>query len=103
MQKHNTYDDLFPFIEESVETNLYTSKWFTVWLTTAMLQVRGEYRCIFFVKDSKFRKIWVGNLRRDCFAVIDISKLCAKHFTPDQFKIHPALAFKKKTEKIGGR
>lgn len=43
-----------------------------------------------FPKDPKFRTIWVRNLRRDGFAVTDYSKLCAKHITPDQFKIHPA-------------
>lgn len=34
------------------------------------------------------------DIYRDGFAVTDYSKLCAKHFTPDQFKIHPALAKK---------
>lgn len=47
-----------------------------------------------FPKDPKFRRIWIRNLRRDGFKVTDYSKLCAKHFTPDQFTTHPALAKK---------
>ncbi|XP_062591606.1 THAP domain-containing protein 10-like [Saccostrea cucullata] len=47
-----------------------------------------------FPKDPKFRQIWIRNLRRDRFTVTEFSKLCSKHFTADQFKIHPALAKK---------
>ena len=47
-----------------------------------------------FPKDPKFRKIWVRNLRRDGFKVTEFSKVCANHFTADQFKTHPALAKK---------
>lgn len=49
-----------------------------------------------FTKDPKFRRIWTRNLRREGFKVTDYSKLCAKHFTLDQFTTNPALAKKKK-------
>lgn len=52
------------------------------------------YPCTYFIKDPKFRRIWTRNLRRDGFKVTDYSKLCAKHFTPDQFTTLPALAKK---------
>lgn len=47
-----------------------------------------------FPKNPKFRRIWIRNLRRDGFKVTEYSRLCAKHFTPDQFTTHPALAKK---------
>lgn len=44
-----------------------------------------------FPKDPKIRRIWIRNLRRNGFKVTEYSKLCARHFTPDQFTTHPAL------------
>lgn len=44
-----------------------------------------------FPKDPKIRRIWIRNLRRDGFKVTEYSKLCARHFTPDQFTTHHAL------------
>uniref|UniRef100_K1Q751 THAP domain-containing protein 4 n=1 Tax=Magallana gigas TaxID=29159 RepID=K1Q751_MAGGI len=47
-----------------------------------------------FPKDPKFRRIWVHNLRRDGFVATKTSRLCARHFTDDQFSIHPSVAKK---------
>ena len=45
-----------------------------------------------YPKDAKFRK--VRNLPRDGFKVREFSKVCANHFTADEFKTHLALAKK---------
>ncbi|XP_062586521.1 THAP domain-containing protein 2-like [Saccostrea cucullata] len=53
-----------------------------------------------FPKDTKYRRIRVQNLRRDGFIVSDTSRLCAKHFTDDQFSIHQSVAKKCGYKKI---
>ena len=53
-----------------------------------------------FPKDPTFRKIWVRNLRRDGFKVTEFSKVCANHFTADQFKTHPAQAKKLRPDAV---
>jgi hypothetical protein len=53
-----------------------------------------------FPRDVKFRKIWVRNLRRDGFVPTATSRLCGKHFTDDQFSVHPSVAKKCGYKKI---
>lgn len=53
-----------------------------------------------FPRDPKFRKIWMKNIRRDGFVATNTTRLCAKHFTSDQFIIHPSVAKKCGYKKI---
>ncbi|KAJ8319804.1 hypothetical protein KUTeg_001391 [Tegillarca granosa] len=45
-----------------------------------------------FPKDSERRELWIGNINRENFEPAPHSRLCALHFTPDQFVINPELA-----------
>lgn len=54
-------------------------------------------------KRSEVQENLDTKLRRNGFKVTDYSKLCAKHFTPDQFTTLPALAKKCGYKKLDHR
>ncbi|KAL3890116.1 hypothetical protein ACJMK2_002409 [Sinanodonta woodiana] len=45
-----------------------------------------------FPKDEKRRKVWISRIKRKDFRLSKTSRLCAKHFTNDQFVVDPLLA-----------
>ena len=45
-----------------------------------------------FPKDEKRRKAWTAKVKRKDFVPSSTSRLCAKHFTNDQFVVDPILA-----------
>ncbi|KAL3882436.1 hypothetical protein ACJMK2_028775, partial [Sinanodonta woodiana] len=45
-----------------------------------------------FPKDEKRRKVWISRIKRKDFRPSKTSRLCAKHFTNDQFVVDPLLA-----------
>ena len=45
-----------------------------------------------FPKDEKRRKVWISRIKRKKFRPSKTSRLCAKHFTNDQFVVDPSLA-----------
>ncbi|KAL3877441.1 hypothetical protein ACJMK2_035147 [Sinanodonta woodiana] len=47
-----------------------------------------------FPKDEKRRKVWISRIKRKDFRPSKTSRLCAKHFTNDQFVVDPLLAMR---------
>ena len=64
-------------------------KWFNVWRLIVTLEASEAFLCICSQRTQNSERFGYG-----IFVAMDSSKVCANHFTADQFKTHPALAKK---------